>query len=106
MLELLTSLADKNLIVVETHDSATRYGMLETVRDYARERLHETSEQAQVQDGHLAYFMALAEDVNREKSDATAARWLGELDIEEDNFRSALSWSIASHTDDTGVRLA
>ncbi|HZA96546.1 MAG TPA: tetratricopeptide repeat protein, partial [Burkholderiaceae bacterium] len=106
LLELLTSLADKNLIVVETHDGDTRYGILETVRDYARDRLLETSEQTQSQGRHLAYFLALAEKANGEKSDVTAARWLDVLDIELANFRSALSWSIASHNDDTGVRLA
>jgi predicted ATPase/DNA-binding winged helix-turn-helix (wHTH) protein len=106
VLRLLTSLADKNLIVEGTHDGATRYGMLETVRDYARDRLRETSEHADVQDRHVAYFVALAEEANREKSDATAVRWLDTLEIEQDNFRSALSWSIQAHTDDAGVRLA
>jgi predicted ATPase/DNA-binding winged helix-turn-helix (wHTH) protein/Tfp pilus assembly protein PilF len=106
VLDLLTSLVDKNLIAVDAHDGATRYSMLETVRDYARERLSETSEQARLQDRHLAFFLALAEQANREKSDAGAAAWLDRLETERDNFRSALSWSIESPTDDASVRLA
>ena len=106
VLDLLTSLADKNLITVETHEGATRYGMLETVRDYGRDWLRETSEKAQLQDRHLAYFLTLAEEARRQRSATNAPARLDRLETERDNFRAALSWSIASHADDAGVRLA
>ena len=61
-IELLTSLADKNLIVTEEHEGATRYRMLETIRQYALDRLRETGEEAQWRNRHFAWVLALAEE--------------------------------------------
>jgi predicted ATPase/DNA-binding winged helix-turn-helix (wHTH) protein len=92
-LELLTSLADKNLIVAEEQHSATRYRMLETVREYARERLLESGEEAQWQSRHLAHFAAVAEEAAPHLRGADQQAWLDRLDAEHDNLRSALAWS-------------
>jgi non-specific serine/threonine protein kinase len=61
-LGLLTSLADKNLIFTEEHEGATRYRMLETLRQYALDRLRETGEEAQWRNRHFAWILALAEE--------------------------------------------
>lgn len=106
VLDVLTSLADKNLISVETHNGATRYAMLETVRDYARGRLRETTAEAHVQARHLEFFLELAEEATRQPTVTNAPTRLVQLEIESDNFRSALSWSIATSAGDAGVRLA
>src|SRR5207237_67197 len=58
---LLTSLADKNLVLTEEHEGATRYRMLETIRQYALDRLRETGEEAQWRHRHFAWVLALAE---------------------------------------------
>ena len=57
VLDLLTSLADKNLFVNETGDGVTRFSMLETVRHYAQDRLQESGEEATVRARHLDYFL-------------------------------------------------
>ena len=59
---LLTSLADKNLVIIEEHEGATRYRMLETIRQYALDRLHETGEELTWRNRHFACYLALAED--------------------------------------------
>src|SRR5207237_1437333 len=59
--DLLSSLVDKSLVVTDEHAGATRYRMLETVRQYALDRLRETGEEARWRHRHFAYFLALAE---------------------------------------------
>src|SRR5258705_5331324 len=59
---LLTSLADKNLIITEEHEGATRYRMLETIRQYALDRLRETGEELTWRNRHFACYLALAEE--------------------------------------------
>src|SRR5882724_6595438 len=64
VIEQLTSLVDKNLVVTDEQAGATRYRMLETVRQYALVRLRETGEESQWRGSHLACFVALAEEFN------------------------------------------
>ena len=107
VLDLLTSLADKNLFVTEAHDDVTRFSMLETVRHYARDRLQESGEEASVRARHLAYFLAMAEAAERQFGGADRAAWLERIDSDRDNLRSALSWSLSAGADAAaGLRLA
>ncbi|HSW04103.1 ATP-binding protein [Aquabacterium sp.] len=105
--DLLTSLTDKNLLVAETHDDATRFGMLETVRHYAREQLRESGEEVSTRARHLAYCLSLAERLDGAGDDAQRQLMLGRMDLEHDNVRGALAWSetSASHAA-MGLRLA
>src|SRR6266403_2981132 len=59
---LLTSLIDKNLIITEEHEGATRYRMLETIRQYALDRLREAGEEARWRNRHFAWVLALGEE--------------------------------------------
>ena len=86
MLDLLTSLVDKSLALAEVSEKATRYGFLESVRHYARDRLRESGEEARTQQQHLAYFLALAEDAEPELMGADRAAWLDRLE-RRDNLR-------------------
>src|SRR6185295_214331 len=61
VIEELTSLVDKSLVVTDEQAGATRYRMLETVRQYALDRLRDSGEEAQWRGAHLACFVALAE---------------------------------------------
>jgi non-specific serine/threonine protein kinase len=61
-ISLLTSLADKNLVITEEHQGTTRYRMLETIRQYALDRLRETGEEARWRDRHFEWVLALAEE--------------------------------------------
>jgi non-specific serine/threonine protein kinase len=90
VIELLTSLVDKSLVWADERDGATRYRMLETVRQYALDRLRESGEQAQWQARHLAAFLVLAEEPLLQ---GIAKRgWIEHVAREYDNMRGALRW--------------
>jgi predicted ATPase len=105
--DLLTSLFDKSLAIAEERHAATRYRMLETVRQYARDRLLENAEEARWRTRHLAYFLRLAEDAEPRLMGPDQAIWLDLLETEHDNLRGALTWSSSADTDAAGgLRLA
>jgi predicted ATPase/DNA-binding winged helix-turn-helix (wHTH) protein len=107
VLDLLTSLVEKSLVVAEERKGATRYWLLETMRAYARDRLRESGEEAEWQSRHLAYFVALAEEAEPQLTGADQEAWLDRLETEHDNLRSALAWSSTAGGDRAGgVRLA
>jgi non-specific serine/threonine protein kinase len=106
VLDLLTSLVDKSLLVAEERKGATRYRLLEIVRAYARDRLRESGEEAEIQSGHLTYFVALAEEAEPQLTGADQEAWLDRLEAEHDNLRSALAWSSLAGDGAGGLRLA
>jgi predicted ATPase/class 3 adenylate cyclase len=107
MLDILTSLADKSLILAEERSGATRYRLLETVREYARDRMRERGEDAHWHERHLAHFLALAEEGESQLMGTDQRPWLDRLEVEHDNLRSALAWSAAAAGDaNAGLRLA
>ena len=104
-LDLLTSLADKSLVVVEQSDGHSRYRLLETVRQYARERLVESGGGEAVRVRHRDYFLTLAEQAEPKLVGAQQAEWLRRLDEEHENLRAALEWSLAEVQSGAGLRL-
>jgi predicted ATPase/class 3 adenylate cyclase/tetratricopeptide (TPR) repeat protein len=93
VLDLLTGLANKSLIVPD--GDGTRYRMLETIRDYARDRLQERGESVAVRQRHCDYFLGLAEDAEPHlEGGAEQPAWLSHLEQEHDNLRAALGWSL------------
>ncbi len=88
---LLDRLVDASLATV---DEAGRYGMLETIRDYARERLAASGDYAPEKDRHLAAFLALAERAAPELTGRDQIAWLDRLENEHDNLRAALAWGL------------
>ena len=93
VLSLLASLVAKSMVVTDDTEAGTRYRLLETLREYAAERLAELDEVAGSSAAHAAYFLALAEDASQGLTGPDDARWIAVLSIEEDNFRSALAWT-------------
>jgi predicted ATPase len=92
----LESLTDKSLIrPTEGTGSEPRFMMLETLREYAADKLSETGELELLQDRHLAYFVALGDHAERELFGPDQVAWLNRLEVEFDNIRAALSWSFA-----------
>jgi non-specific serine/threonine protein kinase len=91
---LLTSLTDKNLIIAEEHDGATRYRLLETIRRYALDRLRETGEEARWRNRHFAWVLELAEESFKPLTGPDQNLWLDRMAPELDNFRAALRWAI------------
>jgi predicted ATPase/DNA-binding winged helix-turn-helix (wHTH) protein len=106
LLEGLSSLVDKNLVQrVDPTESEARFGMLETIREYALERLADSGEQASVRRAHAAYCLVVAEEGNPELSQEDRSRWLAQCDVEIDNFRVALDNLFETVNVDWGLRL-
>jgi DNA-binding CsgD family transcriptional regulator/tetratricopeptide (TPR) repeat protein len=87
---------DKSLVVGAVQEQAhqTRYHLLETLRQYAAERLAEAGEREALRDRHLEHFLAFAEQAEPELRGANVVVWLDRLQMEHDNFREALSWAL------------
>ena len=102
----LSSLLDKNLIQrAEQHDSEARFTMLDTIREYAIERLSSNGEDRASRRAHAAYCLVIAEEGNPELSPVERAAWLSRCDLEIDNFRSALDWLFETQDLDWALRL-
>ena len=102
----LASLVDKNLVQrMDLLAAEARFTMLETVREYAVERLAVSGEEEATRRAHAAYCLVLAEEGNPELSPAERAQWLSRCDLEIDNFRSALDWLFTNKNLDWGLRL-
>jgi predicted ATPase/two-component SAPR family response regulator len=111
MLELLTRLADKSLIRVEHHRSNSRYHLLATIRDYARDRLAEAGETDRTRRAHLGYFTELAEGAagRIERGDVGPGGLeleLDRLDTELPNLRGALEFAQESGDGVAALRIA
>lgn len=92
VLDCLTGLADHSLVVVETENGQARYGLLEIVREYGRERLREggREETAVLRARHRDYFLRLAQDAVPHLSGLKQAEALDRLEREHDNLRATL----------------
>ncbi|HSH83478.1 MAG TPA: tetratricopeptide repeat protein, partial [Herpetosiphonaceae bacterium] len=91
VLELLSRLVDRSLVQVEAGNAAAiRYRLLESSRQYARERLEASGEADAVRRQHAAFFLALAEAAEPELTGPRQAMWMGRLVREHDNLRAAL----------------
>jgi predicted ATPase len=75
-------------------EGEARFGMLETIQEYAAERLEASGEAESVRTLHAQYFLALAEEGERELEQGDQGLWLERLELEHDNLRAALRWSI------------
>ena len=107
MLDLHASLSDKSLVMAEERDGATRYRLLETVRQYARDRLLESGQGESWRDRHLNFFLSLAEEAEPQLTGADQQAWLDRLDADHDNLRAASAWSSSSGANaDRQLRLA
>ncbi|MGO4880583.1 MAG: ATP-binding protein [Bryobacteraceae bacterium] len=103
--DLMSSLVDKSLIQQKRDHDEPRFGMLETIREYALERLRDSGEEAATKRAHAAYCLVLAEEGNPELHEADRAAWLARCDLEHDDFRAALDWLFQTSELDWGFRL-
>jgi predicted ATPase/DNA-binding XRE family transcriptional regulator len=103
----MASLVDKSLLrrSEPTAYPEPRLRMLETIREYALERLAESGEEAVVRRQHAAYFLSLATETAAELGGPHRTEWLDRLEDEHDNLRVALRWT-KEHQQQTGLRLA
>ena len=93
LIDNLTRLVDRSLVIVE-RGPITRYRMLETIRQYAREKLIEAGEVAALGDRHFAVFAALVEAAEQELRGPAMGDWLDRLDADIENVNVALEWGL------------
>jgi len=107
LLNVLTSLVDKSLVIAEQVHAEARYRLLETVREYCRDRLLEAGEALDFRNRHLRWYAALTERAEPELQGPRQETWLARLEAEHDNVRGALEWGITEEGDtESALRLA
>jgi predicted ATPase/Tfp pilus assembly protein PilF len=106
-LDGVESLVDKSLLrQKEGAGREPRFVMLETVHEYAREKLEESGEAEELKMRHANYFLSLVEGETGRFEGGGRTEWFRLLETEQDNFRAALSWSLESEEVEFGMRLA
>ena len=105
VLDGLAELVDQSLLRQVRRPGSVRYAMLETIREYAAERLAATPEADAVRDAHAAAFLALVEAGGRPHAGLATKQWLERVDAEHNNIRAALGW-YRQHDPAAGLRLA
>ncbi|MFZ0214431.1 MAG: BTAD domain-containing putative transcriptional regulator, partial [Candidatus Dormiibacterota bacterium] len=105
VLEVLSALVDRSLVVATLQGEAMRYRLLETVRAYATERLDAAGETGLVRRAHAEHYLALAERADRALHGPEQVAWLGRLDDERAELRAALQRSIAAGEATLAIRL-
>jgi predicted ATPase/DNA-binding CsgD family transcriptional regulator len=93
--ENIASLVDKSLVRVEQHGHDARFAMLETIREYAAERLHEAGESELLAHRHAHYYLAFAARTSPDLQGREQATWMARFDADYDNIRAVLAWSLA-----------
>ena len=107
IIDRLTSLVDKSLVVFDEAASPVRYRLLETVRQYGAEKLQSAGEAEEVRRRHRDWFLALAEQAEPELPGPKQRMWLDRLEMEHDNLRAAYEWSMTEANERReGLRLA
>ena len=105
-IDRVEALVDHNLLQREELPEAVRFRMLETIREYALERLGQGPRADEVRRRHAAYFLAVAELAEPELTGPDAGSGLERLEREHDNFRNALNWAGAAGQAELELRLA
>ena len=99
VLDVLGSLVDKSLVHAEAVGNEMRYRLLESTRQYARERLSTAAEDAAVARAHARAFLALGEDLSAIFETTSEREWLARAEPELENFRAALTWAFEAQGD-------
>ncbi|TMC92078.1 MAG: LuxR family transcriptional regulator [Chloroflexi bacterium] len=107
VLEAVAALVDKSLLRQETQaDGQPRLLMLETIREYALERLAASGEAEAVRRQHAIFFLRFSEEAEPKIRGAEHFLWRTRLEVEHDNLRAALRWTLESQEAEMGMRLA
>jgi predicted ATPase/class 3 adenylate cyclase len=106
LLDPLSGLVDKSLVVFDARSETKRYRMLETIRQYAAEKLDECGDMSVVRSRHRDYYTGLAKTAWPELVRSNQAEWLNQLESDHDNFRAALRWSLETNDGIAGLELA
>ncbi len=99
IVDLLASLADKSLVLAEQSGDHTRYRMLETMREYARDKLDARGEADVIARRHCDHFLAVAKAANEGSKGARQGEWTERVESELDNMRAAIGFALAGGAD-------
>lgn len=106
VLDLLERLVDRSLVVVRATGGSVRYDLLETIRQYGRERLEDANELVRLRALHRGWCLRLAEAAGQRINGPEQGEWIARLDLEHDNLIAAMYWSTYESGDaDTTLRL-
>src|SRR5919202_2904999 len=102
----VSSLLDKSLLRQEEGPGGEpRFVMLETIHEYAREKLQESKEAEEIKRVHAEYFLSLAEEAYPELKGANQLQWLEKLEVENENMRAALTWTLERKEAEVALRM-
>jgi predicted ATPase/class 3 adenylate cyclase len=102
--ELLAGLVARSLVQADATGSETRYRLLETIRQYAQERLEHAGDTEAARDAHARYYATFTEDAAAGTNTSEQLEWLESADREVDNVRAALAWAIETEDAETVLR--
>ena len=105
VLDLLTRLVEKSLVVLDEQSAEPRYRLLESIRQYGAEQLMSADEAAMVRSRHLRHLVEFAEGIRNELNRADQLRFHSRVDDEIDNIRVALDWALEPKNSELGFRL-
>ncbi len=105
VLDVITSLVDKSLLIVTYGDDDVRFSLLESIREFGLEQLVSRGEREDVALRHAAYFLDLAERAEPELLGSDQVAWMDRLEHEHDNVRAIFRWVEERHDAATGLRL-
>jgi len=94
VLELLPQLVNKSLVTMDEEGDEPRYRLLETIRQYARDKLMESGEAEEIRNRHLDYHVRLTAIAEPQLNSITALAWMNRLEAEYDNLRAAIEWGL------------
>jgi predicted ATPase/class 3 adenylate cyclase/Tfp pilus assembly protein PilF len=103
VLDLLGNLVEKSLVGL--HPESGRYSMLETVRQYAHEKLESAAETSTFRHQHYRFYLSLAETPNPCFTGPDHATWIERMEAEADNLRAAIQWALESGKADDALHL-
>jgi len=104
--ELIASLLDKSLLQRRIDERReTRFHMLVIIRQFALDRLQHMGQEAEVRSWHLAYFLEIAEQADKQIHGPDQVAWMNRLEMDHDNFRTALEWCLTRQETELSLRL-
>jgi len=106
VMDVLAHLVDKSLVVADQKADSTRYRLLETIRQYALDKLQLAGDLERVNARHCAFFVVWAEQASARLNGSDQLAWLEGYAAERDNLRAAARWAGGSRNDEAALRLA
>jgi non-specific serine/threonine protein kinase len=106
VLDTLSQLVDKSLVVTSQISGKKRYSLLETIREFALEKLAQSQEMESTKNRHLDFYLQFVEEAEPKIKGPEELIWYARLEAEHDNLRAALGWALESRNAEAALKLA